>query len=44
MNEMEKFMMQLAAHFGRVVLASMFMPLGVFSRCPTKSKAALKRR
>jgi len=43
MNEMDKFMMQLTAHFGRVVLISMFLPLGVFGGCRAKARASSRR-
>lgn len=42
MNEMDKFMMQLTAHFGRVVLMSMFLPLGVFGGCRARSRIPSK--
>ena len=43
MSEIDRFMMQLSVNFGRVVLVSMFLPLGVFHGCPRKSKKASRR-
>lgn len=43
MSEMDKFMMQMTVNFGRMVLMSMFMPLGMFVGCPTKPKVASRQ-
>jgi hypothetical protein len=44
MSEMEKFMMQMTVNLGRVVLMSMFLPLGFVGGCPAKSKVSPKQR
>ena len=43
MNEMDRLMMQWTVNFGRVVLVSMFLPLGMISGCPSKSKKIPKK-